>query len=100
MENPAAFVIQSPLEEIESTQRVCVKHRSTGHVHEFEIRLYEGAWVIELEALTHPNPQCSVEPVQSQAAARRAAREFIKSHSIRRMSDEVDVTPRRRSSSY
>lgn len=94
MEDPTAFVIQSPREEIELSRRICVKHASTGHVHEFRICLSEaGGWVIELETFTHPNPKSSIEPIASQAAARRAAREFIKSYSIERMSHELDGVP-------
>jgi hypothetical protein len=101
MEGPAAFTIQSSREEIEFGRRIRVKHASTGHIHEFRIGLSEaGGWVIELETWTHPNPRSSVEPLESQAAARRAAREFIKSYSIEMMSHEIDGAPVRQSFLY
>ena len=86
MEDPAAFAIQSSLEEIKSTRKIFVLHASTAHVHEFQIGPSEaGGWTIELETFTHPNPQSSAGPIESQAAARRAAREFIKPHYIQDM---------------
>lgn len=100
MEDPAAFAIQSSLKEIEETRRIHVQHVSSGHVHEFQIGLYEAGWVIELETFIHPNPQASTDPIKSQAAARRAAREFIKSHCIQKMPNEVEFDRMRQSFLY
>jgi hypothetical protein len=92
MEAPGAFTIESSRQEVEIKRKIRLKHAKTCHVYEFQIALSDAGWVVEV---TSPNSQSQTDPIEYQAAARRAAREFIKSYSIEKMPHEISGEPAR-----